>query len=55
MLIRAKITLKVNKSEPNITCSLETLNLENSTKMKEIKKIFLISNSLRCFSHVSLR
>ena len=35
MLIRTKITLKVNKSEePSIPCSRETLNLDNSSKKK---------------------
>ena len=38
MLIRKKITLKVNKSEPNIRCSRETLNLDNSSKKREIQK-----------------
>ena len=44
MLIRTKITLKVNKIEPHIPCSYETLNLDNSSK-KRIKKILLIPNS----------
>ena len=32
MLNRTKITLKMNKSEPNIPCSLKTLNVDNSSK-----------------------
>ena len=38
MLIRTKITLKVNKSELNIPCSHETLNLDNSSKKAKLKK-----------------
>ena len=34
MLIRTKITLKVNKSEPNIPCSHESLSLGKSSKIK---------------------
>ena len=37
MLIRTTITLKVNKSEPNIPCSHETLNLDNSSKKNELQ------------------
>ena len=39
MLIRTKITLKV-KIEPQIPCSHETLNLDNSSKKPIAKKIF---------------
>ena len=38
MLFRTKIKLKVNKSEPNIQCSHETLNLNNSLKKTKFKK-----------------
>ena len=38
MLIRTKVTVKVNKSEPNIPCSYEFLNLDNSSKKNEIQK-----------------
>ena len=34
MLIRTKTTPKVNKSEPNIPCSHETLIPDNSSKKK---------------------
>ena len=37
--------VKVNKSEANIPCSHEILNLDNSLKKAELMKIFLISNS----------
>ena len=30
--------VKVNKSEPNIQCSHETLNLDNPSKKNEIQK-----------------
>ena len=41
-IIRTKITVKVDKSEPNIPCSHETLNLGNSLKKKRNwEKIFL--------------
>ena len=36
--IRTKITVKVNKSEPNIQCSHAILNLDNSSKKNEIQK-----------------
>ena len=45
MFIRTEIKLKMNKSEPNIPCSQETLNLKNSSKKTKIKQIFLILNS----------
>ena len=45
MLFRTKITLKVNKSEPNIQCSHETLNLNNSLKKTKFKKIFIFLSS----------
>ena len=45
-LIPIKITVKVNKSEPNIPCSHETLNLDNSSKKTKSKKNSLISNSM---------
>ena len=50
----------MNKSEPNIQCSHETLNLDNSSKKNEIQKIFLISNStldelFNDTTHISLR
>ena len=45
MLIRTKITVKVIKSEPNIPCSHETLNPDNSSKKSKLKKIFLIPYS----------
>ena len=38
MLIRTKITLKVNNSEAHIPCSHETLNLDNSSKKDEFQK-----------------
>ena len=40
-----KIAVKVNKSEPNIPCSHEILNLNNSSKKTKFKKLFSISNS----------
>ena len=41
MLIQTKITIKVNKSEPNIPFSHETLTLDNSSKKKtKFKKNF---------------
>ena len=40
MLIRTKITVKVNKSAPNIPCSHQTLNLDNSSKKRNSKKSF---------------
>ena len=60
MLIRTKITLKVNKSEPNIPCSHETLGPDNSSKKTKFKKIFLFSNStldelFNETTHISLR
>ena len=61
ILIRTKNTLKVNKSEPNIRCSHETLNLNNSSKKKgNSKKSFNISNStldelFNDTTHISLR
>ena len=50
----------MNKSEPNIQCSHETLNLDNSSKKTKFKKIFLISNStldelFNDTTHISLR
>ena len=59
MLIRTKITVKVKKSESNIRCSHETLNLDNTSKTK-IKKIFQILNStpeelFNDAAHISLR
>ena len=38
MLIRTKITVKVIKSEPNIPCSHETLNPDNSSKKSKLRK-----------------
>ena len=38
MLIRTKITVKVNKSEPNIPCSHKSSILDNSSIKKEIQK-----------------
>ena len=60
MLIRTKIKLKVNKSEPIIPCSHENLNLGNSSKTNVIQKIFLILNCtlvefFNDTTHVSLR
>ena len=60
MLIRTKITVKVNKSEPYIQCSHENLNLDNSSKKTKLKKIFLILNStldelFNDTTHISLR
>ena len=40
MFIRTKITIRVNKSEPNIPCSHETLNLDNSSKKNILKNLF---------------
>ena len=50
----------MNKREPNIQCSHESLNLDNSSKKTEFKKIFLISNStldelFNDTTHISLR
>ena len=60
MLIRTKITVKVNKSEPNIPCSHKTSILDNSSKKMKFKKIFLILNStldevFNDATHISLR
>ena len=60
MLIRTKITLEVNKIEPRIPCSHETLNLDKSSKKNKLKKILLIPNSTlgELFddtTHISLR
>ena len=51
MLIRTKITVRVNKSEPNISCSHETLDLDNSLKKKEIPKnlFYFEFNAKRAF------
>ena len=38
MLSRTRITVKVNKSEPNIPCSHETLTLDNSSKKNRNSK-----------------
>ena len=38
MLIRTKIMVRVNKSEPNIPSSHETLDLDNSPKKNEMPK-----------------
>ena len=40
MLIRTKIPIKVNKSEPSTPCSHETLNLDNSSKNTKFQKNF---------------
>ena len=60
MLILTKITVKVNKSEPNIPCSHKPSILDNSSKKKEIQKIFLILNFtldelFNDATHISLR
>ena len=44
MLIRTKITVEVNKSTPNIPCSYETFNPDNSSKTAKLKKSFLSRN-----------
>ena len=38
MTTRTKITAKVNQSEPNIRCSHENLNLDNSPKKERNSK-----------------
>ena len=40
MLIRTKVTLKVNKLEPNILYSHEILNLENFSDKNIQKNLF---------------
>ena len=45
MLIRTKNTLKVSKSEPNIPCSHETVNHDNSLKKTKFKQTISNSNS----------
>ena len=40
MRLRTKITLKVNKIEPNIPRSHETLNLDNFSKKRNSKNLF---------------
>ena len=47
IIIWRKIALNVNEIIPNMTCSLKTLNLENSSKNTKFKKIFTTHISLR--------
>ena len=60
MLIRTKITVKVNKIEPNIPCSHKNSILDNSSKKNKIQKIFSNLNStldelFNDVTHISLR
>ena len=54
MLIRTNITVKVNKSESNIPCSHETLNLDYSSKRKRNSKKSILFGFLRWMSFLMI-
>ena len=60
MFTRTKITVKVIKSEPNILCSHETLDLNNSSKKLKFQKNlfnfeFYAGGAFECYhSHFSM-
>ena len=55
IIIRIKISLKVNKSDPNIPSAHVTLNLDNSSKKSKFKSLFYFElYAGRAFSMIPL-